>query len=282
MWIRDNRCAAAAALIAAALLLSAPAKARQESGARVGGPFDTILDTDVRDGYVYYRALKMDRAKLDTYVAGLGSASITGAPRSAQIAFWLNAYNAFVLRTVIDHYPISGRSKDYPPRSIRQIPGAFERLPHRAAGRTVTLDEIENAVLPAFGDPRVFFAIAHGSVGGGRLRSEAFTADRLETQLAEVAAECASRPECVEVDPDSATLQASAIFSWHERQFTDPYADKAPATFASRSPIERAILAYVQPKLLATEKEFLNRNQFAVKFRPFDWHLNDLTGRGGR
>jgi hypothetical protein len=282
MWIRDKKCAAAAALIAAALLLSATASARQEGGARVGGPFDTILDTDVRDGYVYYRALKMDRAKLDAYVTGLGNASIADAPRSAQIAFWLNAYNAFVLRTVVDHYPISGRSKDYPPRSIRQIPGAFERLPHRAAGRTVTLDQIENTILPAFGDPRLFFAIAHGSVGGGRLRSEAFTADQLETQLAEVAAECASRPECVEVDPDSGTLQASAIFSWHERQFTDAYADEAPAAFASRSPIERAILGYVQPKLLTTEKEFLSRNQFAVKFRPFDWHLNDLTGRGGR
>ena len=52
--------------------------------------------------------------------------------------------------------------------------------------------------------------------------------------------------------------------------------------FATRSPIERAILAFIQPHVLTTEREFLERNQFKVVFKPFDWSLNDLTGRGGR
>ena len=43
------------------------------------------------------------------------------------MAFWLNAYNALVLKTVVDHYPIPGASAGYPAKSIRQIPGAFER-----------------------------------------------------------------------------------------------------------------------------------------------------------
>ncbi|MBI4484563.1 MAG: hypothetical protein HY655_00990, partial [Acidobacteria bacterium] len=46
--------------------------------------------------------------------------------------------------------------------------------------------------------------------------------------------------------------------------------------------IERALLAFVQPKLLTTEKEFLEKNQFQVTYTPFDWTLNDLTGRGDR
>ena len=52
--------------------------------------------------------------------------------------------------------------------------------------------------------------------------------------------------------------------------------------FATRSPIERAILAFVQPKLLQTERDFLEKNTFQLVYRPFDWSLNDLTGRGGR
>ena len=105
-----------------------------------------ILDTYVRDGFVYYRALKLERAKLDGYINQLATTEPEKLSRNEQIAFWLNAYNALVLHTVIDHYPAPGRSTDYP-ASIRQIPGAFERLPHRVGGRTLTLDQIEQTVL---------------------------------------------------------------------------------------------------------------------------------------
>ena len=43
----------------------------------------------------------------------------------------------FVLQTVVDHYPIRGRGGNYPPNSIRQIPGAFDQIKHRAAGRSL-------------------------------------------------------------------------------------------------------------------------------------------------
>src|SRR6185436_6225675 len=103
-------------------------------------------------------------------------------------------------RTVIDNYPIQRRSNAYPQKSIRQIPGAFERLTHRVAGRTLTLDQIEQTVLGEFHDPRIYFALGRGAEGGGRLRSEAYAADRLEAQLAEAAAECVNRQHCLQVD----------------------------------------------------------------------------------
>ena len=56
---------------------------------------------------------------LDQFVASLAGASIDSAPRAEQIAFWLNAYNALVLRTVIDHYPIRLRAANYPAHGIR-------------------------------------------------------------------------------------------------------------------------------------------------------------------
>src|SRR5215212_1200208 len=78
-------------------------------------PLDEILDTYVRDGLVYYFALKQERGKLDRYVQSLGEVSaetVKSWPRDRQLAYWINAYNAFVLRTVIDGYPIRGRSSD--------------------------------------------------------------------------------------------------------------------------------------------------------------------------
>src|SRR5262249_19850740 len=156
---------------------------------------DLILDTYVRDGFVYYRALKIERRQLDSYVAQLATVAPDKLPRDERLAFWLNAYNALVLRTVIDHYPIQARSREYPAKSVRQVPGAFERLTHRVGGSTLTLDQIEQNILPEFHDPRVYLALGRGAVGGGRLRSEAFTPERLEAQLTEVANECATRPE---------------------------------------------------------------------------------------
>jgi uncharacterized protein DUF547 len=270
------------ATLLAACAIAVPGAQESLTDAARRKAFDQILDSYVRDGLVYYRALKADRGKLDAYLNMLGSASIDKLSRDERLAFWLNAYNAAVLRTVIDHYPIQTRSSDYPPRSIRQIPGAFERLPHHLAGRTLTLDQIEQTVLLEFNDPRVYLALGRGALGGGRLRSEAFSAEQVDKQLTEVANECISRTECVQIDRDAGKVNATAIFSWREKEFVAAYADKAPPTFSNRSPIERAVIAFVGPKLLTIEKEFLDKNTFQVAYKPFDWHLNDLTGRGGR
>jgi hypothetical protein len=254
---------------------------RAQSDARQRA-FDEVLDLYVRDGEVYYRALKLERAKLDGYVTSLASVAVDRLSREERMAFWLNAYNALVLRTVIDHYPIQKRSADYPAKSIRQISGAFERLPHRVGGRNVTLDQIEQSILPPFEDPRVFLALGRGAQGSGRLRSEAFTAQRLETQLAEAAIECATRTRCLSIDREADTIAISSVFSWREKEFVAKYAGAAPAAFASRSPIERAVIALLQPKLLTIEREMLAKNTFRLIYIPFDWTLNDLTGRGER
>jgi hypothetical protein len=267
---RVGACVTAAALAGAVLI------AQESKG------YDDILDTYVRDGQVYYRALKSDRAKLDAFVNRLASAAPDTMSKPAQIAFWINAYNSLVLQTVIDHYPIQRRSNQYPQKSIRQIPGAFERLPHRIAGRTLTLDQVEQTVLSSFGDPRIYLALGRAAEGGGRLRSEVFSADRLETQLTEAANECISRQRCARIDPTADKVVVSPIFSWREKDFVAAYADKAPAAYAARSPIEKAVLGFIQPKLLTTETEFLEKNTFKVEYGEFDWRLNDLTGRGGR
>jgi Protein of unknown function, DUF547 len=270
------------ACLIAACALARPVAQESPGDAARKKTFDVILDTYVRDGLVYYRALRAERGRLDGYVASLADVAIDSAPHDEAIAFWLNAYNALVLKTVVDHYPITRRTQDYPARSIRQIPGAFEKLPHRVARRTVTLDDIEQKVLPGFNEPRVYFALGRGAIDSGRLRSEAFSAATLGAQLGDVAAECVMRASCFDVDRTNNQVSISSIFSWRSQQFVAAYATAAGDTFALRSPIERAVLTFVEPKLLTTEKEFLEKNQFKVVFKPFNWELNDLTGRGGR
>jgi hypothetical protein len=245
-------------------------------------PLDSLLDVYVRDGFVYYNALRSDRAKLDQYIRALDgpvAAQQAKGSREEQLAFWINAYNAFVLQTVINHFPIRGRSGEYPAVSIRQIPGAFERLTLRAAGRTVTLDGIEKDILTPLGDARAFLALGRGAIGGGRLKSEAYAPKRLDKQLEEVAAEAMRRREIAYVEIMNNQVSVSPLFSWREAAFVEAFAGKAHDIFKQRSPIERAVLGLIQPYLLTSEAEFLEKNTFKMVFRKFDWRLNDLSNR---
>ncbi len=244
-------------------------------------PFEAILDIYVRDGLVYYLALKRERARFDRYVQSLaetGADTVKGWTPDRQLAFWINTYNALVLRTVIDRYPIRGKAPEYPPTSIRQIPGAFERTTHRAGGRTFTLDSLERDVIAGFGDPRALLALGRGAMGSGRLKSEAYTSERLDAQLATMTSELVTRRELVFVDISNGRLSVSPIFSWREAAFVK-MADKAAPVYASRSPLEKAILSLIDPLLTPNETEFLRKNTFNMVFHEFDWALNDLTGR---
>jgi hypothetical protein len=244
-------------------------------------PFDALLDLHVRDGLVYYRALQQDRARLARYTASLNSPSVASAigtwDRDHQKAFWINAYNAFVLQTVVAHYPIRGRAAGYPADSIRQVPGAFERLPHMAAGKRVTLDEIENLILTGFGDPRVFLALGRGAVGSPRLRSEAFGARMVERQLDDARKQFATSPRHIKVDALGGKVSVNPMLSWRAPSFIDRYASDS-FDLPKREPIERAVVGFLRPHLLQAEEDFIRKNTFQLAYEPFDWRLNDLTG----
>ncbi len=236
-------------------------------------PFDQVLDMYVRDGLVYYRALRSDHARLDHYIASLGNttkAAYDGWPREQKMAVWVNAYNAFVLQTVIQSWPLRGNS-------IRNVPGAFEQRQHHAAGRTVTLDQIEKKILPEFRDPRLYFALGRGALGSGRLRSEAYTGSRMEEQLKSQTDDFLGRQDHVKIDQLTNQIEISPIIGWHEDEFIAAYArGEESSRFAKRSPIERAVLALIDPILLPNEREFIDKGGFKIVYQQFDWKLNDL------
>jgi hypothetical protein len=242
--------------------------------------FDRVLDTYVRDGYVYYHALQRDRAGLDRFVASLDlpRKTIDGWPKATQEAFWVNAYNALVLRTVIDAYPVRARTTQYPAKSIRQIPGAFDAIKHRVGGESSTLDDIEKNVIARFGDARLLLALGRGALGSGRLHSEAYQAAKLEEQLDLVIRECAERTTCVKIDRDRNALEVTPLVSWREDVFVQTFGAEGRQRWANRTPVERAVAAMVYSRVFASEREFLDANTFKMQYGEFDWRLNDLTG----
>lgn len=260
---------------AAAIAVLTPVTQAQSD---VHAALDRILDVYVRDGLVYYRALKTERAALDRYVAALDPASswLAQASTSDQRAFWINAYNALVLRTVINAYPISGRADGYPASSVGQIPGAFAQIRHRVAGEALTLDDIEKKVAGA-GDIRAMFALGRGTMGSARLRSEVYAGARLDAQLDQAVREFMTRMDGFRIDRDGGIVEVSALFSWQEAQVV---AASVPGgeMWANRSPLERTLMALAYPHRFPGEREFLALNTFRMTFGAYDWRLNDLTG----
>jgi hypothetical protein len=243
-------------------------------------PFDRILDTFVRDGYVYYKALKASRAPLDQYVISLDIApeELARMTDNDRRAFWLNAYNALVIRTVINAYPIRGTATTYPPSSVGQLPGAFDKVKHRVAGRVLSLDEIEN-LIAAFGDARLLLALGRGTIGSARLRSEVYRGPRLNEQLDDAVKGFVRRARNFRLDRDAGTVTVTPLLSWRGPYFIASFDTAAGAEkWSNRSPIERAIIAMAYPHLLPSEKEVLALNAFQMTFGEFDWRLNDLTG----
>src|SRR4029453_1257715 len=93
-----------------------------------------------------------------------------------------------------------------------------------------------------------------------------------------VAADFMMQKEMVRIDREAGTIGVTPIISWREADFVAAYDKNDGGPYGQRSPIERAIIAFIQPRLLPLEKELLQKNEFRVTFQPFDWRLNDLTG----
>ncbi|NQW03657.1 MAG: DUF547 domain-containing protein [Acidobacteria bacterium] len=268
-----------AVLVAVVLLVSGAPHTLARAQADSHALLDRVLDVYVRDGYVYYHALRIERANLDRYVASLdvSPADLARMDENDRHAFWVNAYNALVLRTVINAYPIHGTGDGFPASSVGQIPGAFSRVKHRVAGQVLTLDEIETQVIAGFGDGRFVFALGRGTIGSARLRSEVYRGARLDDQLNEAVEEFVRRTDNITIDRTNDVLTMTPLFSWREDLLVNTV-DGRGQMWSNRSPLERAVAAMAYPHLFPSEREFLARNTFRMQFGEYDWRLNDLTG----
>ena len=124
-------------------------------------------------------------------------------------------------------------------------------------------------MLPAFKEPRLFLALGRGAVGSGRLRSEAFSgATGSPQQLDAVAADFMTQEQMIKIDREAGTISVTPILSWREAEFVAAYDPGATGPSAQRSPIERAIIAFITPRLLPLEKEFVQKNAFRVVVPP--------------
>jgi hypothetical protein len=192
-----------ATLLAALLLALSPGSA----SALDADPWDEVLQAHARRGGMDYAALKADdaaMAKLDAFLA-----DVARMPESAGLADWLNAYNAIVVKSVLEVYPL---------RSVRSVDGFFDGKQHRVAGAMRTLDDIENRIVrPRFHDARVHFALNCAAKSCPALHGRAFRQRSLSRTLDRLVRRAVANRRHVRVADGE--LKVSEIFHWFSEDF---------------------------------------------------------------
>ncbi len=199
--LRRAKFAAAALLVASASACSVSVRAQD------AGLWDQVVRKYARaDGFAY-ADLKSDktlRAKHRRFVKQLET-----MPEAAPLSMWLNAYNALVVKAVLEQYPIE---------SVKDVAGFFDKKKHRVAGADRTLDDIENKVIrPRFKDATVHMALNCAARGCPKLHARAFREGSLRQTLDQLAREGVANRTHVRVE--NGKLLVSELFFWFASDF---------------------------------------------------------------
>lgn len=165
-------------------------------------------------GKVNYKGLKEDEKKLDEYLDRLrNNPAQPNWKTNEQEVYWINAYNAFTIKLVLEHYPL---------KSIKNINEDDKDAWHipfiKLDGKLYTLDYIENTMLRGqFNDSRIHFAINCTAISCPPLRNKAFTAENINIELRLVARAFINDKRYNILSENH--VQVSKIFEWYEKDF---------------------------------------------------------------
>lgn len=173
------------------------------------------------EGNVNYRGFQKDSSALNAYLHIL----VNNPPdkkkwsSSAQLAYWINVYNAFTISLILDHYPVESIKDIGSKIQVPFINSPWDIKLIEIDGKKYDLNNVEHSILRKdFEEPRIHFAIVCASFSCPKLRREAFTAEKLETQLQEQAVDFINDPAKNTISKRKA--EVSKIFSWFKSDFT--------------------------------------------------------------
>jgi len=225
----------------------APAKVSHQA-------WDRIVRSHVRDGQVDYPAIRAD-GRLDGYLKELNRVDPTGLPTGQdQLAFWINAYNAFAVQGILDHYS---------PMTLWGRYRYFIGRDYLVGGIAINLYDLEREVLiEQFHEPLMHFAIVCASTSCPKLQPWAYQPEQLDRQLVQVAKAFINDPTRNRFDRQRKVASLSMIFHWFEEDFTG--AAGSVLTYIAR---------YIDDPELAKE---LTQPGYRVEYLDYDWSLNGI------
>jgi hypothetical protein len=276
--LRFSSARAVARLLLLGALAFAPALARADGFDRTHAAWSALLAKHVvlvdggKASQVRYAGFAADRAALKSYLdalSGVNQTEFDAWSKADQMAFLVNAYNAFTIELILTKYPDL--------KSIRDLGnvvlnGPWKRRFFTLLGKPQHLDGIEHETLRkpgVYDDPRIHFAVNCASIGCPMLREEAFIGSRLDAQLEEQTRRFLSDRSRNRYSPERNALEVSSIFDWYRKDFESGYRGfKTREQFFARY----AALLADRPE----DRAAIEAGRAELRFLEYDWRLNDV------
>lgn len=226
--------------------------------------WDEILKKNLNSkGFVKYKDIKENKAPLESYLDVLKKvkkAEYSKWTKQEKMTFLINAYNAFTVKVIIEHYPL---------KSIKDIGSIFTSTwktkfayLNLLEGSVLTLDGIEHDTLrESFKDYRIHAAVNCASISCPVLRAEAYTSGKLETQLNEQMEVWLADSSRNQFNVQKGVAKLSKIFDWYEDDFVK-----------WGGGINKVIEKY-GPK----EAKEVFKKKADIDYMDYDWNLNDVS-----
>lgn len=203
-----------------------------------------------RDGRVDYKGLAKNRQRLDQYLNYISvNAPASNWTKEERLSYWINAYNAFTVKLILDHPKVSS-IKDIAD-GLPMIDSPWDIKFFKIGGVDFDLNTIEHDILrKEFDEPRIHFAINCASVSCPKLRHEAYLPKYLEFQLDDQARLFINNTSKNVIGKEE--MKVSKIFEWFQSDFTQ----------------DGSLHSYIQKYNPEVDPDV------KISYLPYDWSLN--------
>ena len=212
------------------------------------GIWDQALLLNVtEDGQVNYEGFMQDSSLLYKYFAKLSeNPPQDDWSKEEKLAYWINAYNAYTIKLIIDSYPI---------KSIKDIKDPWDKEFFKIDGEWFSLGQLEHKILRKFGDPRIHFAINCASYSCPVVWNRAYTAENVDEALDTQTRLFINDPTRNIITKNQ--VKVSKIFTWFKKDFK-----------MNGNDVTDFINKYATVKIA---------NQSNKGYTKYNWDLNEVT-----
>lgn len=215
-----------------------------------------------------------DRQRLDSYLTAVGRFSPESTParfetRQDELAYWIYAYNAYVISSILDNWPLESVTNVKAPLELVKGLGFFYQNRYVFGGKPYSLYAVENDIIREnYRDARTHFVLNCGSGSCPALRSELPTGDALEPSLQKAATDFVSDTRNVSIDHGNKEIVLSAIFKWFRSDFINDLRRRG-------LPADRGLVDYVASVAPPGLSEELSATEgYDIIFSEYDWAVN--------
>ncbi len=212
--------------------------------------FDALLKNYVDEsGMVNYPAF-INNQKFATYLKAIGNADLNKLTNDDKLTFYINAYNATVIKNVLDHLPIN---------SPKDVDGFFSKIKHTIAGKEITLDELEHKYALKIEPTLSHFGLVCAAVSCPKLINAAYEDDSVFEQLEKNGGIYFNDSDKNRLDRENKILYLSEVFKWFKDSFVKKYGS-----------LKETAMHFMNE----SDAKFLKENDITIKYMKYNWQLN--------